>query len=120
MSRVTLHRIERGEPSVTIGAYLGVAAALGWALGVQSLHRSESQPSPESLPSFVPRNALADYPQLRALAWSTPGLASVTPEEALSLYERGWRHVDAAALEPDERALGDALVDGVGKGRLLV
>jgi hypothetical protein len=28
MSRVTLHRIERGEPSVTMGTYLNAAAAL--------------------------------------------------------------------------------------------
>lgn len=29
MSRVTLHRIERGEPSVTMGAYLNALAVLG-------------------------------------------------------------------------------------------
>lgn len=29
MSRVTLHRIEKGNPSVTIGAYINVATALG-------------------------------------------------------------------------------------------
>ncbi len=34
MSRVSVHRIEQGEPSVTMGAYLNVLAALGmnyWA-----------------------------------------------------------------------------------------
>ncbi len=29
MSRVSVHRIEQGEPSVTMGAYLNVLAALG-------------------------------------------------------------------------------------------
>ena len=29
LSRVTVHRIERGTPSVTMGAYLNVIAALG-------------------------------------------------------------------------------------------
>ena len=29
VSRVTLHRIERGGPSVTMGAYLNVISALG-------------------------------------------------------------------------------------------
>ena len=32
MSRVTLHRIERGEPSVTIGAYFNVLRVLGLGL----------------------------------------------------------------------------------------
>ena len=32
MSRVTLHRIERGEPSVTMGAYLSAIAAIGLEL----------------------------------------------------------------------------------------
>ena len=31
MSRVSVHRIEQGEPSVTMGAYLNVLAALGMA-----------------------------------------------------------------------------------------
>jgi transcriptional regulator with XRE-family HTH domain len=34
MSRVTLHRIERGEASVTIGAYMNAVAALGLDLRV--------------------------------------------------------------------------------------
>ena len=29
VSRMTLHRIERGEPSVTMGAYMNAIAALG-------------------------------------------------------------------------------------------
>jgi transcriptional regulator with XRE-family HTH domain len=34
LSRVTLHRIEKGEPAVTMGAYLHVMGALGMELGV--------------------------------------------------------------------------------------
>ena len=34
MSRVTLYRIERGEPSVTMGAYIGALDALGLELAV--------------------------------------------------------------------------------------
>ena len=38
MSRVTLYRIERGEPSVTMGAYIGALDALGLELDVVDAH----------------------------------------------------------------------------------
>lgn len=63
---------------------------------------------------------LADYPQLGRLAWSIRGARTLTPAEALALYERNWRHVDLAALPPHERALIDALAATLGGGRLLV
>lgn len=37
MSRVTLHRIENGEPSVTMGAYLNAMAALGLDFGITEI-----------------------------------------------------------------------------------
>jgi transcriptional regulator with XRE-family HTH domain len=46
LSRVTLHRIEKGEPAVTMGAYLNAMSALGLALGVQPL----APPTPQSPP----------------------------------------------------------------------
>jgi len=52
MSRVTLHRIERGEPSVTIGAWLAAAEAQGLRLDLQD--------------SLAPE-ATADSPQLKKL-----------------------------------------------------
>ncbi len=119
MSRVTLHRIERGEPSVTMGAYLNAAAALGLALGVV-----DAQPPPPArrspaagLPARIP---LADHPQLQRLAWQFQGTSDVTPAEALSLYERNWRHIEQGALTPAERALIQQLVAGLGGSRLLV
>ena len=36
VSRVTLHRIEKGEPSVTIGAWCSAMAALGMVLQARS------------------------------------------------------------------------------------
>ena len=116
MSRVTLHRIERGEPSVTMGAYLNAAAALGLALGVvaaQPPHRRQADGVPM-------RIRLADHPQLERLAWQFQGASDVTPAEALSLYERNWRHIEQGALAPRERALIQQLVAGLGGSRLLV
>lgn len=60
VSRATLHRIEAGNPSVTIGAYLNVANALGTTLTV---------PFPTEATGDVPMVRVADYPGLRQLAW---------------------------------------------------
>jgi transcriptional regulator with XRE-family HTH domain len=118
MSRVTLHRIERGEPSVTMGAYLSAIDALGLQLDlVDPRAPKTADPSPASLPASV---RLDDYPQLKRLAWQLPGATGLTAAEALSLYERNWRHIDVAGLEPAERALVQLLADQLGGGRLLV
>jgi transcriptional regulator with XRE-family HTH domain len=118
MSRVTLHRIERGEPSVTIGAYANAAAALGLALGVAGPPpAAPGRPPPAGVPARI---RLADHPQLARLAWHQPDATELTPTEALNLYERHWRHIDQAALSPHERALIHALVASLGGSRLLV
>jgi hypothetical protein len=59
-----------------------------------------------SLPEYI---ALAEYPQLRRLAWSARGLDSLTPAEALGLYQRNCRHVDVQALEAHEQRLLDSV-----------
>jgi transcriptional regulator with XRE-family HTH domain len=116
MSRVTLQRIERGEPSVTIGAYLNALAALGLEIDVvDTTARLDAREVP-ALPASI---RLADYPQLERLAWQTQA-DEVTPEEALELYERNWRHADLARMAPRERALVDALARRLRGGRLLV
>ncbi len=62
------------------------------------------------------RIKLADYPQLKQLAWQVHGTDALTPAEALSIYERNWRHVDVPALEQRERQLVDALRLGFAPG----
>lgn len=115
MSRVTLHRIERGEPSVTVGAWLAAAAAvgLGLELRVPGQEPAAATPLPE-------RIRLADYPQLRQLAWPLQGVEELSPQDALALYERNWKHVDAGRLTMKEIALIQALATALGGGRLLV
>lgn len=123
MSRVTLHRIERGEPSVTMGAYLNAMAALGLEMEIvlagqgQGAQAGVTVTAEPGLPSII---RLSDYPQLQRLAWHAPGVSELTPAEALSLYERNWRHLDRAHLLPREQALLNALVRVHGKGHLLV
>jgi len=107
MSRATWHRIERGELSVTLGAYLAAMEVLDMPFPEgQEQEGSHDQHATRWLPSRIP---LADYPQLRRLAWQVHGIDSLTPREALGFYERNWRHVDTDSLDPHERQLIDVL-----------
>jgi transcriptional regulator with XRE-family HTH domain len=119
MSRVTWHRIESGEPSVTIGAYFNALGALGMEIRVAGTNAPVA-PAAAALPQVPEHIRLADYPALKALAWHVSGVSELTPAEALGLYERNWRHLDHAQLASHERELIEALVRGQGKGQLLV
>jgi transcriptional regulator with XRE-family HTH domain len=123
MSRVTLHRIEHGEPSVTMGAYLNAMTALGMELRVEVRSGSDSDSNSDACPNagvedspgWIPaRINLENYPQLKQLAWQLQGSSQLKPAEALGIYERNWRHVDTLALEPRERNLIDALRQAFG------
>ena len=109
MSRVTWHRIEKGEASVTIGAYLNALAVLGLELHTvdPSGERSVTDHAPE--PSLPLRIRPSQYPQLGQLAWQVHGTDELTPREALDIYERNQRHLDIATLDPRERELLQAL-----------
>ena len=134
MSRVTLHRIERGEASVAMAAYFSATAALGLELQVVTPPARTrgsrvdpiappappAPPAPAASPTFPETIRLADYPQLERLAWQQHGLVEVSPAEALSLYERNWRHVDLQAMDLHEHALVKALARELSAGRLLV
>jgi transcriptional regulator with XRE-family HTH domain len=114
ISRVTLHRIERGEPTVAIGGWMAAASALGLAFDLLDANAANQA---TQLPKQI---RLRDYPQLKKLAWQLHGVHEISPRQALQLYERNWRHVDRTALSEDEAALIDTLSREVGGGRLLV
>lgn len=125
MSRQTLNRIERGEPSVTLGAYVNALQALGLRLEVSS---APGAPAPAaaggSMKSVeVGSVRVSGYPQLRLLAWHVPGARgdlAIPGAQALALYERNWRHLDQSTLVQHERDLIEALVKAHGNGVLLV
>jgi transcriptional regulator with XRE-family HTH domain len=110
MSRVSVHRVERGEPSVTMGAYLNVLAALGMSFSATVAGDEAAEKGDDDKAGWLPaRVRLADYPQLKRLAWQVQGTDELTPREVLGIYERNWRHLEAAVLLPRERNLIAAL-----------
>ena len=112
VSRVTLHRIEKGNPSVTVGAFMALALALGLRLQLTAVNQA---PQVLDRKGWIPaRIRLAQYPKLKELAWQVHGAQELSPREALGIYERNWRHVDLASLSQDEKDLVDALRDGLG------
>ena len=58
---------------------------------------------------------LADYPQLKALAWQVHGTDHLTPVEAFDIYERNARHMDMPSMDTQEQALWQALQQAFGK-----
>jgi hypothetical protein len=66
------------------------------------------------------RVRLAEYPQLKALAWQIHGTDTLSPMEALGIYERNARHLDTAAMSTAEQALWQALRTGLGGGSAVV
>lgn len=109
ISKVTWHRIEKGEVTVAFGSWLQALAVLG--LEARIIDPAAPEPTvPDVVDQLPVRIRLDDYPQLRRLAWQLrEGLEELSPREALGLYERNWRHVDQAALQPAEQALISAL-----------
>ena len=113
ISRVTLHRIEKGEPSVTMGAYLNVMAALNIEFGIVAPGAAVTT---DEMKGWLPtRVRLSDYPQLKKLAWQVQGADELTPAEALGIYERNARHLDMATMDARERNLIDALRLALGE-----
>ncbi len=106
MSRVTWHRIEKGEVSVTLGSYMLAANVVGLGVVLTPAGAVDTGNSNKVIPIKI---ALAEYPQLQHLAWQVSGVDSLSPVEAFDFYERNWRHVYQQALTPKEQALIDAL-----------
>ncbi|HUB88102.1 MAG TPA: hypothetical protein VMA74_00085 [Dyella sp.] len=65
------------------------------------------------LPHAIP---IKRYPELRLAARHLPDNATVTPAEALALYEREARSLDLQRMAPDEQALLNDLIRDVGHG----
>ncbi len=109
ISRVTLHRIESGEPTVSMGAYLNVISALDLSLHLSAKTDIENTANADSVGKLPVRLSLSDYPQLKELAWHVQGVDELSLAEAHSIYERNKRFLDSANLSDSEQALIELL-----------
>jgi|WetSurMetagenome_2_1015567.scaffolds.fasta_scaffold297072_2 DNA-binding XRE family transcriptional regulator len=106
VSRVTWHRMEKGEFTVTIGAWFNALAVLGLEFGVGLTSTTTQSQASSDLAAAIPISVvLADFPQLAALAWQVQGVAAVSPREAFDIYARNERHINRADLTPEEENL---------------
>ncbi len=89
LSRVTLHRIENGEPAVTIGAYFNAMAALKLDFGIIKPADLATEVPDADREGWIPaRIKLADYPQLKQLAWQVHGTDDLTHEQVFGHLDR--------------------------------
>ena len=106
VSRVTLHRIEKGVASVTIGAYFNVMAVLNLTCALSEFNSVDISSKTGWIPAKI---VLANYPQLKQLAWQLPGVDELSPIEALGIYERNSRFIEDEKLSDNERNLIESL-----------
>lgn len=113
MSRITWYRIEKGEPSVTMGAWINAAAVVGLTIEIQ-----KAEGTIDDRRGWIPaRIRLADFPELKKLAWHVRNAETLSPREALDIYQRNQRHLDPDIMTPEEAQLLDALRLAFGNGR---
>ena len=109
ISRVTLYRIEKGEPTVSMGAYLNVASALGLYLHLSTKTDRDNAANGSNVGKLPVRLSLSDYPQLKQLAWHVQGVDELSLLEAHSIYERNQRFLDIENLSDSEQELIELL-----------
>ena len=112
ISRVTLHRIEKGEPTVSMGAYLNVVSALDLNLHLSAKGDKDDkgyEVNGDDVGKLPVRLSLSDYPQLKELAWHVQGVDELSLVEAHSIYERNKRFLDVENLSDSEQELIELL-----------
>lgn len=111
-------RFESGSTNPTMATIRRYASAVGATFHVETHPWIDPDTNPP--PSAERTVAVSRYPQLRFICWQLGEDAELAEQEALSRYERDWRHVDTASLSDDERAFIDYLAQTYGAGKLLV
>lgn len=129
MSRVTWHRIEKAQSSVTMGAYLNAMNVIGLDITLRPTGAGVGRPrsamneqpgATDEVIDLPARIALQDFPQLRQIAWHVKDGFELTQAEAYNLYERNRRHLDMDRMPEHELKLLRALENSAMKGRYAV
>lgn len=94
ISRVTLHKVEKGDPSVSAGALASVALALGVPLKLDVPLVAETE-----------QIVVGDYRGLSSLTWQLNPTTTLSGYEAWSIYSKNWRHLDLSLVDANEGAL---------------
>ncbi len=100
ISRITLHRIEKGEPSVSMGAYMSVIIVLGLSLGIDEKNPEFNDAIKESNLSDI---AIKDYPQLKLISWQLKDDAVLNAFEAKNMYERNQKYIQFNEMTEQEK-----------------
>ncbi|MNL57022.1 hypothetical protein D3C87_1805550 [compost metagenome] len=99
-----------------MAAYFSVALALGLKIGLIS----SLPPKEDKAPKLPKKIRVSSYKQLKKLAWQLDKNHELSPQEAMNLYERNWRHVDLKTMDTKEKAFLDNLLRAFKRERLLV
>ncbi|MEN9930857.1 MAG: hypothetical protein RL604_1104 [Pseudomonadota bacterium] len=102
ISRITLHRIEKGEPGVSMGAYISVIIALGLNLSIQEVAPKLNDADEEKNPYEI---AIKDYPQLKLISWQLKDDAVLNALEAKNMYERNQKYILFNEMTEHEKKL---------------
>jgi transcriptional regulator with XRE-family HTH domain len=102
ISRITLHRIEKGEPGVSMGAYMSVIIALGLNLSIQEGAPKLNDVEEDNHASEI---AIKDYPQLKLISWQLKDDAVLNALEAKNMYERNQKYILFNEMTAHEKKL---------------
>jgi transcriptional regulator with XRE-family HTH domain len=102
ISRITLHRIEKGEPGVSMGAYMSVVIALGLRLSIKEVNPRPDDIEEEKNISAIP---IKDYPQLKLISWQLKDDAVLNALEAKNMYERNQKYILFNEMTAHEKKL---------------
>jgi len=85
ISRGTLHRVEKSEPNVSMGAYLNEISALDLNLHLSAKGSKGCEVNGDDVGKLPVRLSFSGYPQLKELSWHVQGVDELSLVEAHSI-----------------------------------